>query len=158
MKPLLLLLITLPAFAQVTPIELRSRPADDHRSAVCKSSKCAEPQAQAILGFQSDADKHKHHEPPPPPPPPPTNVNIPLGAQQWSFTAYEGEITKLANTPAGALTFNFPVAATFVPGGNNRTVNYLETIYSSSIASYSNMSMTLQLTASPGTVFNYETE
>ena len=71
---------------------------------------------------------------------------------------YRRDGRHLFSTSGGALYFSFPVVAPVVPGTDTASVNYLETKYGASIAGYSDIAMTLQLTTTGVPVFNYMTE
>ena len=86
-----------------------------------------------------------------------TVVKMSLDKAAWEFTAEQGK-TVLTNTPSGALTFSFPVVPNLVPGSDTASVNYLETTHNQSIAGYTTLATTLQLSVTGSVIFNYMTE
>lgn len=85
------------------------------------------------------------------------NVKISLVKNHWSFIAETGS-TELLNTVGGALDFSFPSCQISWRAPKLPPINYLETMYSTSILAYASIAMTLRLTTTGTPVFNYMTE
>lgn len=77
-----------------------------------------------------------------------TDQPISLAKNHWAFTVEYGRTT-LYNSPSGALYFSFPTTIA-------DSVNYLQTLHTTSIAAYHSISITLQTTTTGSPVFNYE--